>query len=79
MSDLRPILFNNLYIVFALAFFLSVLSGSQPKARRPVVHFTSLFTFKILLAALSCRFAVVLIGRQQITGRVAEILAVTFL
>jgi hypothetical protein len=32
VSDLEPILFNTLYIVFALAFFLNVLSGSQPNS-----------------------------------------------
>ena len=58
-SDLGPILFNTLYIILALAcFFLFVLSGSQPSARKPIEWFMSLFKSIIIitLAVLFCSF-----------------------
>ena len=47
VRDCGPILFNTLYIIFPLAFFLSIWSGSQPY---PLV------IFSIILAALFCSF-----------------------
>jgi hypothetical protein len=43
VSDLGPILFNTLYIIFALAFFLNVLSGSQPNSHKAYFSITYIF------------------------------------